>query len=311
MLATLLFLAACTTAPEPAQAPAPAPARPDPQPQPEPEPEPEPEPVYLTVPEEVDAVAGRLDEAETALRDATTDPGRALELAHLQQRIYRALAKDEALAEQVVSALPERWRAVAAKNIDATHQVARTVRKPRADLPAGRIVAPPPADELVALYQAAEAKHGVDWEVLAAIHLCETRMGRLRGVSYSGARGPMQFMPATWEAYGAGDIEDPGDAIMAAGNYLAKMGFARDRRKAVWHYNHHDGYVNSVLTFASVMEDDPLAYRGYHGWRVYYRTVAGDLWLKEGYEALERGPIEAYCDEVGAPACPRSPPATP
>jgi membrane-bound lytic murein transglycosylase B len=26
----------------------------------------------------------------------------------------------------------------------------------------------------------------------------------------------MQFMPATWDAYGEGDIDDPRDAILAA-----------------------------------------------------------------------------------------------
>lgn len=300
----LLLALACSSAPPPAPAPEPVEA---PAPAPEPVPEPEPEPVDLVVPDSAPAIAHALVGAETGLRDPETPAERALDLAHLQQRIYRALGKDEALAKQVYAELPDDLRSVAERNTDATHQIARTVRKPREDLPPWRIVAPPPAEELVALYQAAEAKHGVDWEVLAAIHLCETRMGRLRGTSYAGARGPMQFMPATWDAYGAGDIDSHADAILAAGNYLAKMGFAKDPRKAVWHYNHHEGYVNAVLTYASIMADDPLAYRGYHGWRVYYRTVAGDLWLKEGYEATERGPIAAYCDEVGFPACPEAP----
>ena len=307
---TLALLIACST---PAPTPAPPASRPEPAaapapPPPEPEPEPEPEVVDLTVPSDEEALVERLADVEARLRDPSTPAETALDLAHLQQRIYRALAGDAPLRERVVAALPARWREVAQRNADATAQIARTVRKPRTDLPAWRIVPPPPAEELVEMYRAAEAEHGVDWEVLAAIHLCETRMGRLRGVSYAGARGPMQFMPATWDAYGKGDIESPADAIWAAGNYLAKMGFAKDPRKAVWHYNHHDGYVNSVLTFASVMADDPLAYRGYHGWRVYYRTVAGDLWLKEGYESQERGPIDAYCAEVGAPACPQAPP---
>ena len=117
----------------------------------------------------------------------------------------------------------------------------------------------------------------------------------------------MQFMPATWDAYGKGDIDSHADAIWAAGNYLAKMRFAKDQRKAVWHYNHHDGYVNSVLTIASVIADDPLAYRGYHGWRVYYRTVQGDIWLTEGYESTERVAIDTYCAEHGFPACPEAP----
>ena len=35
-------------------------------------------------------------------------------------------------------------------------------------------------------------------------------MGRIRGTSTAGARGPMQFLPPTWVADGAGgDIKDP------------------------------------------------------------------------------------------------------
>ena len=36
------------------------------------------------------------------------------------------------------------------------------------------------------------------------INLVETRFNRLRNNSSAGAQGPMQFMPATWRAYGLG-----------------------------------------------------------------------------------------------------------
>ena len=53
----------------------------------------------------------------------------------------------------------------------------------------------------------------MDWEVLAAIMLVETRMGRIHSRSSAGAQGPMQFLPATWEAYGlGGDVHDAHDA---------------------------------------------------------------------------------------------------
>jgi hypothetical protein len=141
--------------------------------------------------------------------------------------------------------------------------------------------------------------------VLAGVHLVETRMGRLRGTSIAGARGPMQFMPKTWEAYGEGDIEDPRDAIFAAARYLKAMGAPGDLKKALWHYNHTDHYGNAVLAYADVMDEDEAAYRGYHAWQVYYRTVFGDIWLKTGYAQTERSPIPEYCASRGEPECPR------
>ena len=43
----------------------------------------------------------------------------------------------------------------------------------------------------------------------------------------------MQFMPATWKSYGrGGDIQDPRDAILAAGRFLAAAGAARERVQA-------------------------------------------------------------------------------
>ena len=68
-------------------------------------------------------------------------------------------------------------------------------------------------------------------------------MGRIRGTSTAGAKGPMQFLPSTWEAYGEGDIEDPDDAIMAAARYLANYGAPADMDRALFAYNHSDHYV--------------------------------------------------------------------
>ncbi len=45
-------------------------------------------------------------------------------------------------------------------------------------------------------------------------------MGRIRGLSVAGARGPMQFIPETWARWGRGDIDSPRDSILAAGRYL-------------------------------------------------------------------------------------------
>src|SRR3712207_536212 len=84
-------------------------------------------------------------------------------------------------------------------NLTASAELTRLNPPPKPQPPAWRIVAPAPASELLGHYRAAEAAVGVPWQYLAAIHLVETRMGRIRGVSVAGAQGPMQFLPSTWE----------------------------------------------------------------------------------------------------------------
>ena len=67
----------------------------------------------------------------------------------------------------------------------------------------------------------------------------------------------MQFMPATWRAYGlGGDVHDRDDAILGAANYLRASGAARDLRAALYAYNHSDRYVDAVATFAAQMRRD-------------------------------------------------------
>jgi soluble lytic murein transglycosylase-like protein len=113
---------------------------------------------------------------------------------------------------------------------------------------------------LLPIYQAAGSEYGVPWQILAAINEIETDYGRNVNVSSAGAVGWMQFMPATWKAYGVdagGDgIEDPynpADAIFAAARYLDASGAATDIRKALFAYNHADWYVDSVLLRAEVI----------------------------------------------------------
>ena len=91
-------------------------------------------------------------------------------------------------------------------------------------MPAWRVAAAAPPEVLLELYKAAETEFGVPWHVLAAIHLVETRMGRLRGTSPAGAKGPMQFIPETWARFGEGDIESNADAIRAAARHLVAHG---------------------------------------------------------------------------------------
>lgn len=241
-------------------------------------------------------IAAQIVQVERTLREPDHDvDADLLTHGHLQQIIYRALVADPATAQSVLAALPADFAVIAQTNIDATAEIIGTVGRKRTHVPAWRIVAPAPADELVAHYQAAEAAHGVPWEILASIHLVETRMGRLRGVSTAGAAGPMQFIPETWARFGAGDIEDNRDAIMAAARHLSHHGAPGNLDKALWHYNPTDHYVRAVRGYASLIEADPLAFRGYYSWEVYYRTVAGTLLLPVGYSAEAPAAVETWC----------------
>ena len=107
---------------------------------------------------------------------------------------------------------------------------------------------------LLPIYQAAGIEYGVRWEVLAAINEIETDYGRNLNVSTAGALGWMQFMPATWDAYGVDGNRDglkdpynPVDAIFAAARYLKAAGAETDLRAAIFAYNHADWYVDSVI----------------------------------------------------------------
>ena len=117
---------------------------------------------------------------------------------------------------------------------------------------------------LLPIYQAAGIEYGVRWEVLAAINEIETDYGRNLNVSSAGALGWMQFMPATWRAYGVDANKDgrkdpynPVDAIFAAARYLKAANYENDVRAAVWAYNHADWYVDSVLLRARLIAGVP------------------------------------------------------
>jgi soluble lytic murein transglycosylase-like protein len=204
-------------------------------------------------------------------------------MGHLQQLTYRRLAERPELREVVLAALPPDLRKVATANLDATADLRATV-VPKPDLPTvWRIVEPAPPDELLRYYQEAEAEFGVPWNYLAAIHLVETRMGRIRGASVAGAQGPMQFMPGTWAAYGEGDVNSNRDAIRAAARYLKANGAPGNMANALFRYNQSERYVRAVTAYAELMRGEPAAYRGYYQWQVYYLTTRGDVLLPVGY----------------------------
>lgn len=223
-----------------------------------------------------------LTTAERLIRDPDLPGGALAGWAHAQQAAYRLLSRRPALHQPVRRRLPAALRRPYDLNLRATAEL-RRLTEPREELPNWRIVAPPPADVLRDAYRSAGSPVGIDWTYLAAIHLVETRMGRIRGTSTAGARGPMQFLPSTWEAYGEGDIEDPHDAIRAAARYLSAHGAPGDMEGALYAYNHSQRYVRAISDHAAVMRADPVTYRAYHQWQVYYRLGSGEVLLEEGW----------------------------
>lgn len=111
------------------------------------------------------------------------------------------------------------------------------------------------------LYQlSAQYCPGLSWKVLAAIGQMESGHGRNVGPSTAGARGPMQFLPATWafagvdgDGDGRADIMSAYDAVPAAALYLCRNGAGRGGQSlynAIYSYNHADWYVKKVLALA-------------------------------------------------------------
>lgn len=248
-----------------------------------------------TPPRSAAQVVARLTAAERVIGDRSADADTLARAAQVQQLAYRRLAQRPGWDAEVFAALPPGLRFAARKNVASRREFLSMQRgyRPNRTLPAWRIEDPLPAGELRSIFQDAERRYGVDWEYLAAINLVETGMGRIRGTSVAGARGPMQFIPATWEAYGRGDIDDPRDAVPAAARYLRARGFTQPRGRgidrALYAYNNDVRYVRAVRHLAEVMQARPRSYLAYHAWQVFYTTELGDVLLPTGY--AERDPV--------------------
>ena len=252
-------------------------------------------PSTLTAPREARTaaeLAARLVAAERTGRDPSSPRAAAAQAGFEAQAMYRQLARRPAWLRPVVRATPQRLRRTVRLHVQARRSFRSMHVRLSRTLPTWRIVEPAPEADLLAFYRQGERRFGVPWEVLAGVNLVETAMGRIRGTSVAGARGPMQFMPATWAAFGKGDIDDPHDAILAAARYLAHNGGGRGHiDKALYAYNHSRLYVRGVKAYAAVLRADPAALRGLYDWQVIYLSRRGDLWLPEGY--VRRTPIGA------------------
>jgi membrane-bound lytic murein transglycosylase B len=228
-----------------------------------------------------DRLAAQLTTAETAIRDPATPAGRLPALGRAQQQAYRVLVRQPRLLPKVLPLVTPALRRTVRANVLAGSEL-RKLNGPARRLPRWRIVAPAKAGRLLAAYRSAQAKLGVPWEYLAAIHLVETRVGRIRGTSSAGAQGPMQFLPSTWKRYGhGGDIQATGDAILAAARLLRANGAPVDMAAALYAYNPSRRYVRAVSAYASQLRANRRAFLGYYHWQVFY----GDTFLPEGYPA--------------------------
>jgi membrane-bound lytic murein transglycosylase B len=69
----------------------------------------------------------------------------------------------------------------------------------------------------------------------------------------------MQFLPSTWQIYGHGDIHDPHDAILAAGNLLRHAGAPGSYSQALFAYNPSRLYVDAVQRYARLIKRDAYA----------------------------------------------------
>jgi soluble lytic murein transglycosylase-like protein len=240
-------------------------------------------PVGAPIPRQPDALAARIEATERGLAEAvdrwraSAEPRPPLELtlyALYEQRISIVLTAQPRLAHAVLRRLPVSYARPLRSEVLAKRELGRLSR-PR-PLRAFRTGGAEPAAALRSYYLQAQRRFRVGWQVLAAVNYIESAFNKLRNSSTAGAQGPMQFIPATWRAYGlGGDVHDPHDAVIGVANYLHANGAPRDYRRALFHYNPSWLYVDAVLRYARRIRTDPRAFYVLYSRQVFVRTPRG------------------------------------
>jgi membrane-bound lytic murein transglycosylase B len=227
-------------------------------------------------------LAVEIDRSQKVIDGRSGSEASLAQAAASQQLTFRQLAENGALRRPTLRRLAPAARSAARAAIRASDALSKIVPTEQR-FPDWRIVAPPPASTLRTYFQAAAAAYKIPWQYLAAVELVETRMGRIRGLSPAGAKGPMQFMPATWAEYGKGRINNQRDAIMAAARFLNANGGRHNIGAALLRYNPSQSYVAAVEAYAHEMRRDPHAFYAYYYWQVLYEKNKGTFLLPVGY----------------------------
>ena len=224
------------------------------------------------------SVADQLIQTDGALRSAidgwraggdppsSAPPQEVLDQAEAVQEDARYLAEHSNVNARVMPLLPAPLAAETRRLTTADRDLLRLSHGagPRKL----KVGAPPPLSDLVSFYREAQARYGVGWNYLAAIHLVETKFGRVKSNSVAGAQGPMQFIPSTWRIYGnGGDIQNPHDAILAAANLLHANGAPPQYARALRAYNDSGLYVDAVTRYAREIAANPYGLYYLYCWR--------------------------------------------
>jgi len=242
-----------------------------------------PPPPGAPIPRDPARLAARLQATSRSLDDAidrwragtrARPPRDVTLLALYQQRIVIVLTARRRVAAAVLRRLPSAESRPLSSEL-AARRALRQLSQPR-PLGAFRVGPAAPPGALRRYYLEGQRRFGVGWHVLAAVNFVESAFNKLRNASTAGAQGPMQFIPATWRAYGlGGDVHDPHDAILGAANYLRANGAPRNYRRALFHYNPSRQYVDAVLRYARLIRADPRELDVLYSRQVFVRTPRG------------------------------------